>query len=32
MSSAAPFPIFFAQTGAALSTVYYYRLARAGPD
>jgi hypothetical protein len=32
MSSAAPFPIIFAQAGAAASYVYHYGLARAGPD
>ena len=32
MSRAAPAPNPFAQTGAAISSVYYYALARAGPD
>ena len=32
MSSAVSFPAFSAQHGAAISCVYYYGLARAGPD
>jgi hypothetical protein len=32
MSSLSPFPTLFASSGAAASCVYYYALARAGPD
>jgi hypothetical protein len=32
MSSADPISTRFAQAGAAVSSVYYYALARAGPD
>jgi hypothetical protein len=32
MSRANPLRIAFASSGAAISSVYYYALARAGPD